>query len=180
MIWAGRVGVCSPSMLGVAWGMLRWGGGWEHLRGIEWARELEVRLNLILQSARARTLVLINKDFCCKSQWEKRRSSELIAETWSTDVVNCEKKDDCLFRMDGSGTSRIELLACVYVVWRFSAGLQNGNTINHPPTALSRTSPVNIYFREHFWIVQLSKIFSAFALRVQPFKDQGLSYRKHS
>jgi len=29
---------------------------------------IEVRLNLILQSARACTLVLINKDFCCKSQ----------------------------------------------------------------------------------------------------------------
>lgn len=30
-----------------------------------------------------------------------------------------------------------------------------------------------------FWMVQLSKIFSAFALRVLPFKYQGLKYRKH-
>lgn len=28
-------------------------------------------------------------------------------------------------------------------------------------------------------MVQLSKIFSGFALHIQPFKDQGWSYRKH-
>lgn len=43
-------------------------------------RIIEVRLNLVLQSAELCTLVLINKDFCCKSHWEKRKSSELIAD----------------------------------------------------------------------------------------------------
>ena len=171
MIWAGRVWVCSPSVLGVAWGRARMRRriGASSRNWMSQRIRIEVRLNLILQSARACTLVLINKDFCCKSQWEKRKSSELIADSWRW-----------LPFLDGWVRNFQNWTVSARVVCRFNTGFQNSDPINHLPTALSRNPTLQILIlRSFFEWFSFQRFFSAFAQCFQPFRDQGGSYRKH-